>query len=388
MTSGPGQNSPGATQSRHPPNRAYEPDAGHHSTPLAAGEDKASGGSGAATSKRTFFYLQLVALGCGVALLIYVVRHVGLRAIADALAQIGLAGFFVLVGITGVRHVLRTLSMSRAVAPEHRRSFTFGQAFAARLGGEAVTFITFTGPLLGEATKAALLRKRVPLRSGVQALVIDNLVYNLSVALFVLGGACLLLFEYDLPGAARRAITFIAAAALAALAGAALAFTLRVMPATFVVDLLIRLGFKRRALAKRRQHVRRTEANVYNFYRRRRGAFFILVTLNLLTHASSVLEVYLALRMLGHDPALAAPFVIESLTKVINFAFGFVPATIGVYEGGTELILRNLGFAAATGVTLGLVRKACIVFWMSLGVLALARRASAGAARRIAAARD
>ena len=63
--------------------------------------------------------------------------------------------------------------MRMAVSPEHRR-FSFLQAFAARLGGESMGFLTFAGPLLGEATKVALLRKRVPLVHGVPALVVDK----------------------------------------------------------------------------------------------------------------------------------------------------------------------------------------------------------------------
>jgi hypothetical protein len=75
--------------------------------------------------------------------------------------------------------VLRTISM-RAAVPPNTGASRFRQAFAARLGGEAISFLTFTGPLLGEATKVALLRKRVPLTYGVPALVVDNLLYNLS----------------------------------------------------------------------------------------------------------------------------------------------------------------------------------------------------------------
>ncbi|HEX9919464.1 MAG TPA: hypothetical protein VGA87_09870, partial [Pyrinomonadaceae bacterium] len=86
--------------------------------------------------------------------------------------------------------------------PGHRR-FNLWQAFMTRLSGEAVSFLTFTGPILGEATKAALLRKSVPLVMGVQALVVDNLLYNLSVALFILSGACVMLASYNLPDAAH-----------------------------------------------------------------------------------------------------------------------------------------------------------------------------------------
>ncbi len=332
-------------------------------------------------SRRIVVYLQGVAFALGVALLVYVLRRVGIQPIFDALAQIGF-GFFVLLGISGLRHVFRTFSMRIAVPLEHRR-FNFPQALAARLGGEAITFLTFTGPVLGEATKAALLKKRVPLASGVQALVVDNLLYNLSVALFILSGACAMLVFYDLPDWAEYALMGIAGASLLTLVAAALAVQRRVMLLTRVVDGLVRMGLKKKLLAARREHVHRLEANVYDFYHHRPGTFFAMVGMDLLAHASSVVEVYVTLRMLGHTMSWQAPFVIESLTKVINFAFGFVPGTIGVYEGGTGLILHTLGFAAATGVTLALVRKAGTVFWTGIGLVLLAWRAIPTAARRI-----
>src|SRR5260370_24187272 len=96
------------------------------------------------------------------------------------------------------------------------------------------------------------------------------------------------------------------------------------------------------------------ESKVYDFYKHHPGAFFGMIACDLLAHASSVVEVYVALRMLGFHPQVAQAYIIESLTKVINFVFAFVPGTIGVYEGGTEVFLRTLGFAAATGVALAL----------------------------------
>jgi putative ABC transport system permease protein len=122
---------------------------------------------------------------------------------------------------------------------------------------------------------------------------------------------------------------------------------------------------------------------VYGFYKRRRAAFFSMIGLDLTSHAASVLEVYVTLKMLGFVPHVGAAYIIESLTKVINFAFGFVPATIGVYEGGTEIILKSLGFAAAAGVTLAIVRKAAIIFWTVIGVFIITWRTVPNAWRRV-----
>ncbi|PYS94056.1 MAG: hypothetical protein DMF64_01775 [Acidobacteria bacterium] len=341
--------------------------------PITAGRKSAA--------RRSIFWLQVVAFLLGLALLVYIINRVGVQPIFDALAQIGF-GLFAILAINGARHLIRAVALRVAVPPEHRH-FNVWQAFTTRLGGEAVSFLTFTGPVLGEATKAALLRKRVTLVTAAQALVVDNLLYNLSVALFILSGACVMLATYRVPRPVFYALLVIAVSAFLTLFGVVFALSRRVMPASALIKWLIVKGFKRRALLARREHILRVEGHFYHFYRHRRGAFFNIVALDLLSHASSVFEVYVTLRMLGFRPATAAPFVIESLTKVINFVFGFVPGTIGVYESGNVVILKRLGFAAATGLALALVRKAAIIFWTVVGLAILATRTVPTATRRV-----
>ncbi|HUQ33076.1 MAG TPA: ABC transporter permease [Pyrinomonadaceae bacterium] len=347
---------------------------------LAEG-DEAKQEPGSGGLRRKIIWLQGVAFLLGVALLVYVIRRVGVQPIFDALFKIGF-GFFILLGISGARHALRTLAMRAAVAPEHRR-FSFRHALAVRLGGEAISFLTFTGPILGEATKVALLKKRVPLAYGVSALVVDNILYNLSVALFILSGAVVMLLAYDLPSVVQVVLYGIAAVATLAIAAAAWAARRRIMLLTWIIDTLGRFGFHPKFLTSRRNHISDLESHVYDFYSHRPGSFLAMIGFDFLSHASSVLEVYVTLRMLGYFPFVHAAYVIESLTKVINFAFGFVPATIGVYEGGTEIILQTLGFAAATGVTLALVRKAGTLFWTVIGLIILAWRTVPDATRRL-----
>lgn len=332
-------------------------------------------------ARRSMLWLQGVAFFLGLALLVYVINKVGVQPIFDALKRIGF-GFFILLLISGTRHALRALAMSRAVSPEHRR-FNFFQALSARLGGEAISFLTFTGPLLGEATKVALLSKRVPLVYGVSALVIDNLLYNFSVAIFILSGACVMLASYQLPVVVSYALITIAAVAGLTIAAVVIAAGRRVMPLTWMVERLARFHVGRKLLLKRGEQVNRLETDVYDFYKHRRASFFAMLCFDFLSHAMSVTEVYVTLRMLGFHPGIEASLVIESLTKVINFVFGFVPATIGVYEGGTGVILYTLGYAAAAGLTLAFVRKAGTVFWTAVGIVILIWRGVPNAVRRL-----
>lgn len=338
--------------------------------------------STANTSRRSFVWLQAFAFLFGLALLIFVINRVGVQPLFDALLRIGF-GFFVILGLSGLRHFLRTIAMRAAVPAEHRR-ITFRQAFAARLGGEAITFLTFTGPLLGEATKVALLRKRVPLTYGVPALVVDNLLYNLSVVFFILSGACVMLLRYPLPPQVYLVLVAIALLAAAGIVIMAVAAKRRVMLLTWIIDRLAQLRLSPKVILKRRDHIHHIESKVYDFYKHHPGAFYVMIVCNLLAHVASVVEVYLALRMLGFQPQWSQAYIIESLTKVINFAFSFVPGTIGVYEGGTEVILqKGLGFTPAAGLALALVRKAAIVFWTSIGLLVLTWRTLPNAWRRV-----
>jgi len=333
-------------------------------------------------SRRSLVWLQSLAFLLGLALLIYVIHRVGLQPLFDALLRIGF-GFFIILGLSGLRHFLRTISMRAAVPAEHRR-ISFRHAFAARLGGEAISFLTFTGPLLGEATKVALLRKRVPLTYGVPALVVDNLLYNLSVVFFVLSGACVMLATYPLPPPVYLVLLAIAGVAALGILIAVIAAKRRVMLMTWIIDRLAQLRLSPKVILKRRHHIYHLESKVYDFYKHHPAAFFVMIACNLLAHATSVMEVYLALKMLGFQPQWAQAYIIESLTKVINFAFAFVPGTIGVYEGGTEVILqKGLGFTPAAGLALALVRKAAIVCWTSIGLLVLTWRTLPNAWRRI-----
>src|SRR5437764_13096978 len=172
-------------------------------------------------AKRSVAWLQTFAVLLGALLLVYLIRTVGVEPIFSALTRVGF-GFFIVVGANGARHVLRTISMRLSVAPEHRR-FSFLQAFAARLGGESMGFLTFAGPLLGEGTKVALLRKRVPLVHGVPGLVVDDLLYILSVLLVIFGGAVLMFFASRVPTVAREVLILIAVIAFLVMLSAALA---------------------------------------------------------------------------------------------------------------------------------------------------------------------
>lgn len=311
-------------------------------------------------------WLQAVVLLIGIGLFIYLINKVGLQSLIEIISRIGW-GFLIVVLLNGTRHLIRAWCVYLTIPPQHR-TFKYRNALAARLGGEAVSVVTFTGPFLGEATKAALLKKDIPLSHGGAAVVVDNILYYISVIIMILSGVGLMFYDYSSAGSMRKALTIVGAFGILSFVGMILLVWFRVKPVGFLIRRLRDFKLAPNFLLKRLNGINEIETNVYDFYQNRRKKFFSLFGLNLVAHTLSVLEVFLALKMLGFESNFTVAFIIESLTKVINFAFSFVPGAVGVYEGGNGIILHALGYATATGVALALVRRGAILFWTTVGL--------------------
>ncbi len=339
------------------------------------------------TKTRILIWVHAITFLLGLALLTYVIYRIGYDKIVDSLSIVGW-GFFVVLGLNISRHISRAASLYLAIPSEHR-TINFWSVVAARFGGEAVNFFSFAGPFLGDATKAVLLKKDLSLMHGASAVIVDNILYYLSVILVILAGVATLVTLFG-GGEANltSALILIAIISVIGFVGLALAIRFRVTPISSILKLLDRRNWAPAFIMKRQGSILEVENNVFQFYHNRRADFFKVFAISMGVHVLSVAEVFLALKFLGTEVFLSTAFVTESLTKVINVVFSFVPGTIGVYEGGNGVILQILGYSVAAGVSLALVRRVAILFSTTIGLTILLWRASARGAKHIAKADD
>ena len=320
-------------------------------------------------------------LGC--ALLLAVMYWFGDRTILEALSTVGW-GFLPIIALNVTRHFLRAWSMYLAVSPD-KRNFKYRSAVAARFGGEAVSFLTFTGPFLGDATKAVLLKRQVSLTHGASAVLSDNVIYYASVVLMIFAGVGAYSYYFESGGNGMRGVLCaIAGISVGFFVVLALAIRFRVAPLSRIIATLERRGLAPGFLLRMQAGVRDVETNVFQFYHNRRADFFKLFGISSLVHLLGIYEVYVALKLLGFEPFWSTAFIIEGLTKVINVVFSFVPGTIGFYEGGNSVILRSLGYTAATGVALALARRVAIMFSLFVGLAILLWRIVSRGTRTLA----
>jgi hypothetical protein len=311
----------------------------------------------------------------GLSLFAYYVWKAGPQGIWQNITQLG-AGFIVVILISSVRPFVRAVAWTRCF--EGGARLRVRDALKAYLAGDALGSLTPLGMVVSEPAKAAFVRDRVPVVASISALAVENLFYMLSVALFIFAGTAALLLSFPLNSKLRLAsYATLVVVALVVFTGY-LVIRRQWRFVSGVLAAFERRGFARRLVASRGERVRAIELRIYGFYEHNRARFIPILALEGCFHLAGVAEVYATLYFILDQPpafpALAlAAFVLESVNRVINVIFKFVPMRVGIDEAGTGLFTKVLKFGTTAGVTLAIIRKARVLVWTAVGVAVLVR---------------
>ncbi len=305
----------------------------------------------------------------GLLLLAYLVRQVGVAAIAEGARAVGW-GFLALVALGGFRFAARALAWTRALDDPSR--LPLRHAFAATLAGDALGNVTPLSLLVSEPAKVAFVRPTLPIRPALAALAVENFLYSLSAAIVVALGTMALLFTFTLP----EPLHTISVLSLGVMVGILVVSFWMIGQRLAVVSPVIRLLFGPGHRASRwLARIQVLETRTFEIYERRRGRLLPVIACEAAFHAAGVAEIYLTVWFLtGAAPTILTAFLLESVNRVITVVFKVVPLRVGVDEAGTALFTRVLGLGTTVGVTLALVRKARVAVWVIVGLLLLARR--------------
>jgi len=312
----------------------------------------------------------------GLALFGYFVWKAGPEKIWAQIAALG-AGFLAVLAVSAVRPAVRALAWTRCFESAH--ALGFREALRAYLVGDALGSLMPLGIVVSEPAKAAFVRDRVPLPSALAALAVENLFYMLSVALFIFAGTAAMLLSFPLPQRLRVASFATLSVVLLVLLIGCVAVRRKWRPLSGALRLVAGRGWGRRLAEGRGAKIAAIEDRVYGFYGRHGARFLPILALEGCFHLAGVAEVYATLYFILDTPpafgelALAA-FVLESVNRIINVIFKFVPMRVGIDEAGTGLFTKVLKFGTTVGVTLAIIRKARVIVWTAIGVAVLVRR--------------
>ncbi len=310
----------------------------------------------------------------GLLLFAYFVRKAGLSEIVAGIRRLG-AAFLLILAISSIRHIVRSIAWTKCFEAPYR--LRFRDAFAARLMGDALgNIIPLVSIAVAEPSKAAFVRDRVPLMAGLAAIALENIFYSLSVVIFIFSGTAALLLSFQLPKPLRYA-------SIGALVGtsmvACVGYYIVHKQWKFLSGALRFLGRRRTVRAWVEKVLPRAETledRIYGFHDRNRGRLLPIFALEVCFHLAGVAEIYTTLWFISDvaRPTLLTAFILESVNRIINMTFKFVPLRTGVDEAGTGMLSKVLGFTTVVGVTLAIIRKGRDIFWAMIGVALIVRR--------------
>jgi uncharacterized protein (TIRG00374 family) len=289
----------------------------------------------------------------GLALLAFLILKVG---VATVLGYIGDFGpwFLVIVGLGFGWLFLQAWAWS-LIQTAHFRPVPLGRLFRAKLISDSLNTLIPTANLGGDAVRPFLIKRQVPLEEGIPSVLVDKTAEGFAAALFLVSGFLLSLVLLRLP----RWMNTAAAVCLAAtVAGIALFIVIQTKGFLGPLDRIARVFPRVRGfIAKREGSIRELDDNLRIVYRCLSRRTAAAVALHYASRLVGVVEVYIILRVLGaHASALQALFTSTGVT-IINTAFFIVPGQFGVAESAHALVLQSLGFPAALGLSLGVIRR-------------------------------
>jgi len=325
---------------------------------------------------RTSRYVSFLAAIAGIALLGYLLRRAGVSTVVQAFRLLG-AGFLALLFLSGIRQCLRAIAWRCCVDPgAHRQRLL--DLFTLRLIGESVTDLSPAGPLLGETVKVWAASKTITPRFGATSVVIEDLIYSLGTALFVLVGSLLLLVS-----TAHKHHVLKAGRAMIPLALTPIILALVVQRSHLLGKLYLRTKNALRAqalLTRYGQTIRGWEAAIREFFRTRRKLLLGVLSIEIAVNVISLGETYLILKGATAHASYLNAYLVESANRFAQLVASFVPFGLGVDEGTTTATLHSLGRTLSEGVSVAAIRKIRSLFWdlVGLGLAAhfiVARRA-------------
>ena len=318
-----------------------------------------------------FQKLSFVWLLIGLILFAFLVYRTGVGTILSNIKGFG-AYFLLLLLISGMRQVLRTFAWRYCIDRKHRQ-VSLLELFKLRLVGDAITDLTFAGPVLGETAKTYAMGEHMPLTFSLSSIVIENLIYSLAVIVFIISGAFVLLGRIALPQQIRVATVAGILALVAPVLVALWLISRRRLVISGILHWLEERNWLPQRIARKEARLKLFESNVYEFYNKNRGVFWLIMLLEVLANLGGVIEAYIILGVTFGVYGWPYAYLVEWMNRVVNTAFAFVPLRVGIDEGSTALTLKSLGYASAAGVSLAIIRKVRTLFWIAVGLVLTAQ---------------
>jgi uncharacterized protein (TIRG00374 family) len=298
----------------------------------------------------------------GVAVVLWLLRQVGLASVKETLQLLGW-GYLIVLTYPLTWILINTLGWRWAIPP-NREPPPLWSLMKIRIAGEAYNSMLPSGYVGGEPLKAKLLARWIPPHEAASSVLIAKAAQSIGLVFFIGVG---LTFGHSAQGSSWRNPKTLWALGLLALG--IFLFTLLLAQKTFsrVGRWLHRLT-GHPWLQAQEERLLALDNSLGAFYRSERKRFLASIACHLFGWLVGALEIAVIFLLLGRAISWRAAWFMGAMGQMGSVLGLFIPAGLGFYEAGHTMAAVVLGLPPSFGLSISLIRRIREIFWDALGV--------------------
>ncbi len=239
--------------------------------------------------------------------------------------------------------------------------------FRIKIIGDALNILIPSASIGGEAARAMLLRKAVPLKQGIPSVLFDKTIEFVASTIFLAVGFLLGALCLKLPDG-LFVPTLVCLAATTAGVILLIYFSNRGFYGV-LLGLSSRHPKIRGWITAREGHLRDLDANLRMLYTKGNWRIVAAGGLHFLGRILGVFELLIILKVLGVPAGIIQALFIYVIIVVVNTVFFILPGQWGITESAGMLILKGMGQTSAVGLSLGVIRRIRKLAFVALAII-------------------
>lgn len=237
-----------------------------------------------------------------------------------------------------------------------------------KISGEAVNYMTPLGFVAGDPIRVFLLKHFMGPEARLRSVVVDRCMHSLSAQFFCLVGLGMLFFEKITFPLWLHALLlaiylivfcFLASLTVSMLTGHGFGF----------FDPLFRYLFVSRRFPKITDQLDRLRENLGYYKDKPKRVFWYAFFLHFVGRVLGAVEVMIVFYYFEGKLAFSFAMILTTLMSFFSVVFGFIPGAVGVLETLYAEFSKLYGYRPEMGLTIQIVRRLRVFFWIFLGIL-------------------
>ena len=294
-----------------------------------------------------------VLAGLGLLIFLYLVHRIGPAVLAANLKRFG-PWFLAILALACCWIFIQALAWW-LIQKAYFQRLPLGILYRIRIISDGFNLILPSANLGGDAMRVFMIKGDVPLRDGIPSVLFDKTIEFIGSLVFLFGGILLGLATLRLPA------TLVVPVSISLCVTAVVVVVFVVIQKRGLTYSLTKLG---RLLPKLRgwaeKHGTQLEAMDRNFrllYTRSNKRAIPPLLLHVLARLVGASELMIIMAVLKSPVNYVQALFISTVLTAGNTAFFVLPGQWGVTEGLSILVLQSLGFPAAIGLSVSVIRR-------------------------------